>query len=575
MRRWHRAVGLVALGFGALAALQLAAAPAAAAPPWRTADISGGDVRSLAFVPADPQVVVAGTASGQVYLSRDGGGTWRHAGRVYALPGWVVASLHFDVNRPQRLWAGLRGMWGGGAVVASDDLGASWEVRAVRPDDGLFTLSSVPGEEGRLVIGTDSGVWGSADDGATWRHLSAGHAGIVEVSSLLVDPQRPQILIAGTFRRAYRSDDGGATWRGVFDGMVLDSQIFSLQPVPGKPGSVWASTCGWVYRTLDRGESWTRFKDGLAERRTTSFQVLPNGRLLAGTVAGMYVSDDGGARWQRRSRADLAILAIAHHRARPDVVLAGTEGSGVWRSEDGGTTYRPASRGLTSARVSALSVGGDELLVAVAHGGPVSGIYASRDGVRLLHQFADIPTVLALAAGGGEPLAATERGLFRRRQGIWQRVPALGETRVDQVRVEGGRVLVRTADGVLEERQQRFEPAVSQAWRAASREGSHGELTARWEGQGAGRSRLLQTGSEGYPRLVVGEGEARLYRESDGRWHSLRLPFPARDVLAAAVFRDRLYLGTSGYGLVSAALDELLEPAGGGSPVSAGAPRSP
>src|SRR6188768_4070314 len=47
----------------------LAAAPAAAVETWRSAPLWGGDVASLAFAPADPNVAVAGTAAGNVYLT--------------------------------------------------------------------------------------------------------------------------------------------------------------------------------------------------------------------------------------------------------------------------------------------------------------------------------------------------------------------------------------------------------------------------------------------------------------------------------------------------------------------------
>src|SRR6185295_16780460 len=171
---------------------------------------------------------------------------------------------------------------------------------------------------------TASGVWGTLDGGKSWRRLTADLPEIGKVSSLLVDPLRPATLFAGTWRQAYRSDDGGTTWRGVFDGMVLDSEVFTLTPVPGRPGEIWASTCGWVYRTLDGGGRWERFKEGFEERRTTSFAALPDGRLLAGTVAGLHVSSDG-VKWQRVGDPALSIQAIAFHPARPDRILLGTE----------------------------------------------------------------------------------------------------------------------------------------------------------------------------------------------------------------------------------------------------------
>jgi photosystem II stability/assembly factor-like uncharacterized protein len=590
-----------------------ASAASAAAETWRVVPLFGGEMHSVAFSPLDPSVAIAGTAAGQVYLSRDGGLTWQHAGRTFPLPGWVIANLQFDPNRPERLWAALRGVWGGGGVVVSDDLGKTWEVRSLLSGDEVFALALVPGEQGRLFLGTRAGVLGSSDGGATWRLLSQGQRELVEVSSLLVHPRRPGTVIAGTFRRAFRSDDGGATWRGIFDGMVLDSQIFSLTAVPGSDSEIWASTCGWVYRSGDLGQRWTRFKDGLAERRTTSFDVLPGGRLVAGTVAGVFTSDDGGRTWERRTRADLSILGIAYHPRRPEVVLLATEGSGVWRSGDGGNSFQPVNRGITAPRVTALAAAGRELLAAVAHGGPASGLYGSTDGHRFLHLHSQIPTVLSLAVEGAEAWAGTEQGLYARRAGAWEPVAEIGPVRVEQVMVAAGRVLARVRDGLFERQAGRFvalrTPAPAQsaalhggdllvngptgAWHLAGGEsralgvpgtggqlGSAGERLfvsgssgvwsrgrgeSRWREHASDRGRVLPTGDAGYPAVLVGAGGLELFRAADGHFHRVDLPFAARDVLAAAVHGGRLYLGTSGFGLTYAPLADLI-PAGAAGP---------
>ena len=245
-------------------------------------------MRSLAFDPRDPDVVFAGTASGQVYVSRDAGESWNDAGREVALPGWVVSDLDFDPDVPGRLWAALWGTWGGGMVVVSDDGGRSWQPRGHQDlaDTQVYTLARVPGRPQRVYAGTLSGVWGSTDGGESWQRLTADLPQVHKVTSLLVGPEDPDRVIAGTWERAYRSDDGGATWRGIFDGMVLDSEVFTLTPVPGHPDELWASTCGWVYHTLDAGGRWQRFTEGFENRRTPAFTVLPDGHLLAGTVEG-------------------------------------------------------------------------------------------------------------------------------------------------------------------------------------------------------------------------------------------------------------------------------------------------
>ncbi|HXT49448.1 MAG TPA: hypothetical protein VN811_00320 [Thermoanaerobaculia bacterium] len=549
------------LAIGCLAALALLAAPATAVEVWHSAPLWGGDVSSLAFSPGDPNVAVAGTAAGNVYLSRDAGASWAPAGATFPMPGWIVASLQFDPNRPTRLWAALRGVFGGGAVVRSDDLGRTWEMRSQRLDDVVFSLALVPGEEGRLFLGARTGVWGSSDGGATWKKLSGSQPDLIEVWSLLVHPRHPQTVLAGTYRRAFRSDDGGTTWRGVFDGMVLDSQVFTLNPVPGNPEQVWASTCGWVYKSDDLGERWTRMREGLFERRTPGFTALPSGRLLAGTVSGMYVSDNGGVSWARQTRDDVSALVVAYHPKQPEVVLVGTEGGGVWRSNDGGASFFPATRGIASARVSALVKSRGEVLASVAHGGPVSGIYGVlAGGERVVHELAQIPTVLSLASAGDEAWAATEGGLWARRGGIWQQLPEVPPTRIEQVVAAEGRVLARTAAGMFERQAGRFtEIAAIGAAPASPRE----QLTAaalggRWRELLRGKSRVLPTGDAQYPVVAVDDSGAHLLVAADRALRPLALPIPARDVLAATVDGGRLLLGTSGYGLLYAPLAELM-----------------
>jgi photosystem II stability/assembly factor-like uncharacterized protein len=399
--------------------------------------IWGGDVRSMAVAPDDPDLVLAGTSTGQLYISRNGGASWSDAGAPFSFAGWVVSSLRWDPNRAGRLWVALWGVWGGGQVAFSDDLGKSWAARSAGlPEEPVYSLALAPGRQGRLFAGTLSGVYGSEDDGASWRQLTGTEADIQKVTSLVVDPSRPDTVIAGTWRRAYRSDDGGHTWTGIFEGMVLDTEVFSFTPVPEHPGEIWASSCGWVYQTVDHGDHWVRFKD-FEERRTLSFAVAPDGRLLAGTVSGVFVSADGGKSWRRLSDPALSVTAIALHPARPDRILIGTEGSGIWISTNGGADFFRSSRGMTATRVGALALAGEDLLVAVNHAGPLSGVYVSRDrGRTFTADFAPLPTVLDLAVYAGRVYAATAAGLFERRGADWHRLPELGNQRVEQLLVD-------------------------------------------------------------------------------------------------------------------------------------------
>ncbi|HEX4955843.1 MAG TPA: hypothetical protein VF017_20840 [Thermoanaerobaculia bacterium] len=523
---------------------------AAAGAEWSKAALFGADVRSLAVAPDRPDTVFAGTSGGQVYLSHDGGRTWTEPAPEPLFPGWVVAALRFDPNQPRRLWAGMWGVWGGGMVAFSDDDGARWTWRQDGLAGQVYSLALVPGEPGKVLIGTRRGVWTSTDEGQTWRHLTAALPEMQKVTSLLVDATSSHTLFAGTWRRAYRSDDGGATWRGVFTGMDLDREVFSLTPVPERPGELWASTCGWVYRSPDRGGQWTMHRQGLTANRTPSFGILPGGRLLAGTVGGLFTSDDDGKSWLRASAENLTVLAIAVHPARPRRVLLGTEGSGVWRSEDGGATFERAAEGMTNVRVAALQAVGAELVAAVNHAGPASGLYSSIDGGRTFQlQKGGLPTVLALAASGELVWAATEKGLWQRGiDFLWQRVAEVPEVRVERVEVSAGQIVARTQRALYERKEGRF--AAQQPSPLAAAEQRSGD--ASWQGASGASGRVVATGDRRFSHLLLddhGDG-ARLWDEVGRQAHPLPLPVPARDVTSAVLVRERLILGTANDGVV-------------------------
>lgn len=598
-----------------LALLPAMTASAVSASTWRTLPIWGADVRSLALHPEDPDLLYAGTSAGQVYVSRDAGRRWSNAGSHLPFPGWVVSALRFDPNRPERIWASLQGIWSGGHVAFSDDGGKTWVSRAAGlPEEPVYTLALVPGREGHLYAGTLSGVWASRDSGESWTRLTGDLPEVQKVTSLLVDSESPDTVIAGTWRRAYKSDDGGRTWAGVFEGMVLDSEVFSLTPVPGRPAEIWATTCGWVYRTLDRGGKWERFKEGFEERRTPSFTALPDGKLLAGTVAGLHVSTDGGKTWKRTGDPALAIHTIAWHPKRPERVYLATEGSGIWISPDNAASFRPSSDGMTNTRISHLASWGEELLVAVSGAGPWSGIHVSRDRGRTFAatgaDFAPLPTVLDMTWHEGRIYAATERGLYERRGADWHRFKELGEVRVEQVLGEGPQLVARTRSGLWELKggkfvQRKFEHGSPQSaaffggalWVTDSKGlyrltsssndtveapfaggrlhrlqdqlllwGSGGAWTrpapdALWLELTEKASRLLPTGHDRWSSLMVSGDTVRLYDRDARKFRVFDVPVPARDISAALITGNRLMLGTLGYGVLVRDLGEDLFPA--------------
>ena len=316
----------------------------ASAARWLRLPLWGAEVRAFAVDPFDAGRVYLGTSRGNFYGSTDGGAAWKPLAPGPAFPGFVATGLVADPSAPGRLWAALAGPYEGGLVAVSSDHGATWTMLA-RWQHSVATraLALSPGPRPVLAIGGDDGVRLSRDGGRTWTPTGGDTDGLRQVESLAFDPKDPQTLYAGTWRQAFRTKDGGATWARIAEGMVLDATVYSWDFDASEPRDVWVSTCGWVYHSDDGGDRWTRFTQGFTNRRSHAVRRDPTrpGVIYAATVGGLHRSSDGGKSWQRVSRESLVVTALAVD-ARSGRLFVGTEGEGVFTSDDGATTLRPA-----------------------------------------------------------------------------------------------------------------------------------------------------------------------------------------------------------------------------------------
>jgi hypothetical protein len=77
--------------------------------------------------------------------------------------------------------------------------------------------------------------------------------------------------------------------------------------------------------------------------------------IYAGTRVGVYKSSNGGASWSRTALTRV-VLALVMDGRNPNIIYAGTYGSGVFKSTDGGVSWSAINKGLTSAVVNALAI---------------------------------------------------------------------------------------------------------------------------------------------------------------------------------------------------------------------------
>ncbi|HVT45824.1 MAG TPA: YCF48-related protein [Thermoanaerobaculia bacterium] len=431
----------------------------AAEAAWNRASLYGADVRGMVIDPKSPDRIFLGTSHGDVYVSRDGGTSWKNPRRGIPFPGYVVDNLLIDAKG--RLWAACWGLWGGGVIAVSEDGGETW----TRRDRGLeeFSVRAIAIDARNpelLVIGGLTGVYRSRDAGVTWQKISDQ----INVESLAIDPRNSDRIYVGTWRQAFRTEDGGKNWKLINNGMVLDTDVFAINIHPKNPDEIWLSTCGWVYSTVDGGDHWTRFKEGFNNRRIHTVDLDAAASLVyAGSVAGLYRSADNGKKFELMTDENLVITAVGLHPERPDRIILGTEGDGVYVSHDRGKTFTRSSKGLYNVKVTAIEADPENrgtAFAAVHFGGSASGFYGSTDGGERWERLNKdrLPEILSLVVrAGGDPrfIIGTERGFYWSEDGAsWtQAEPSSFPIRVERLIVYNSqRLFAATSEGVFTSR---------------------------------------------------------------------------------------------------------------------------
>ena len=586
----RRRARLLSLATGLGLVFLMGTAPGLDAATWWRLPVWGAEVRVFAVDPFERDSLYCGTSRGNFYGSKDAGASWTPLRQGSAFPGYVATGLIADPDVPGRLWASLAGQYQGGLVARSDDRGENWTVLArwkISVATRALALAPTTADSlPVLAIGGDDGVRLSRNGGANWTLTGDMTPGLYQVESLAFAPGDPKTLYAGTWRQAFRTRDGGETWSRIAEGMVLDASVYAWDFAPEDSKDIWVSTCGWVYRTQDGGDKWTRFKTGFTNRRSHNVRRdrERQGVVYAGTVGGLHRSTDSGATWSRVSRETLVVTALEVDR-RTNRLYVGTEGEGVFFSDDGGLTLVPGSVGLAEGRVSDLVRDPNDperVLFFRAYAGQESGVWEAK-GMRVRRLSVDpLPPSATLTAfqgadGGTVLLLSSFSGLrVSVDGGVRWSAPDRGPAGTPIALYGtgfGSPVLVTTA-GVYRTDGRSFwlvsgsPESPTAAELLADGEGTpileirNAEGTFRWDGAAwDNRRRSLLSGGRfldnyhGTPepapvRTPVREVEGNLVWENDGQRLSVKSPRPGLAIASTlATPGGRLYVGTAGDGL--------------------------
>ncbi|MCH7658760.1 MAG: T9SS type A sorting domain-containing protein [Bacteroidetes bacterium] len=219
-------------------------------------------IYSMAIDPNDPTVLYVATEYG-VYKSADAGNTWQS--KITGLPHLDTRNIIIDPANSNILYVGIESYnefydenWTSvqGGIYKTSDGGQNWiRIDTNPPQPSVSDLAINPTNPDIIYSATREmydhsqqimyrgGVYKSTDGGNNWIERSNGFGDIenLNVGSLAINPQNPEIIYAGTFDRFYhdessgrgvfKSTNGGVTWTQMNTGLShLSTNIITIDP---------------------------------------------------------------------------------------------------------------------------------------------------------------------------------------------------------------------------------------------------------------------------------------------------------------------------------------------------------
>jgi len=252
--------------------------------------------------------------------------------------------------------------------------------RMIGPSRGgrVTTVTGVPSQPFTFYFGsTGGGVWKTADAGQTWVNVSDPFFAEASIGAVEVSLSDPNTVWAGggseglrsnvsTGRGVYRSTDAGRSWTQM--GLRETGQIGAIRVHPSNPRVVFVAAVGnafrpnperGVYRTRDGGRTWEKV---------------------------LFVSDSTGAVDLEFQPGNPEVVYASMWRAerKPWTIISGAREGGIYRSTDGGSTWRRLEGGLPRGLVGksnvAVTAADPRRVYALVEAEPGGGLYRSDDG---------------------------------------------------------------------------------------------------------------------------------------------------------------------------------------------------
>lgn len=130
---------------------------------------------------------------------------------------------------------------------------------------------------------------------------------------------------------------------------------------------------GVVYKSTDNGTNWTQLLNTINNATLIwNIKVLSNGKILAATEQGIYISSDNGASWELSTLNGKDTRSIVVDSQ--GIIYVSTWGSGVYKSADNGNKWTAMNTGLTNNNINTLAINAQGTLFAGSFG---DGVFRS------------------------------------------------------------------------------------------------------------------------------------------------------------------------------------------------------
>ncbi len=289
--------------------------------PLRVPTYGGaGRVNCLAFHPTQPNTLWAGTPSGGLWKSLDGGNHWKPC--TDNLPVLGITDIAIDANNPNLMYIAT----GDGfffstysiGILKSTDGGNTWNTTGlswqVQQKYVIRRVTIQPNNSNIIIAASSAGIYRSTDGGTNWVQVEVGN-----FYDLKWKPGNDNIIYAAKYNGVMRSNDGGITWSDIHTGFATNGGRVQIAVTPADAEYIYAvvadpNTDGLkgIYRSTDGGNSWSL--------RANSPNILgyePTG------------ADSGGQAFY-----DLDIDASPTNKE--EIVVGGIN---IWRSTNGGSNW--------------------------------------------------------------------------------------------------------------------------------------------------------------------------------------------------------------------------------------------